>query len=60
MSFRNYGVQGTNLGRCVTATFLTWSLLIVFSNAMRYVAPSFFIGLCFAHFLDDPFEEVFP
>jgi O-antigen ligase len=56
-AFLSYRRSRTNMERSVKMAFLSWCLIIMASNAMRYVAPSFIFGVCSAVFAFDETDE---
>ncbi len=53
-SVRNVRRGRTARDKGMAAAFVCWSVLFMFSAAMRLVAPSFIFGLAFATFIDPP------
>lgn len=50
--WKNLKRNSTHLSKAVVAAFSLWSLLFMFSAAMRLVAPAFIFGVCFTTFLN--------
>jgi len=57
MAFLSYRRSQNNPERTVKLALLSWCLLVMASNAMRYVAPSFLFGLCSAVLSSDATGE---